>query len=150
MMAATNAENGVLCCRWPTVTTVAQKAFTWRLRVLPYHYSAFFDSHTYGCSVMRPLYFPFPGDVSTYYNNYQWMLGDALLVAPILSQGTSTLSAYFPQGVWYNLYNYSATDTSSGGQNITVQAHQPHCTVLSPLLCCLSLLSVLSDKTQEM
>ena len=72
---------------------------------------------------MRPLFFPFPGDESTYYNNYQWMLGDALLVAPILSQGTSTLSAYFPQGVWYNLYNFSAIDTSSGGQNITVQAY---------------------------
>ena len=100
---------------------MAQKVFTWRLRVLPYHYTAFFDSHTYGCSVMRPLFFLFPGDGSTYYNNYQWMLGDALLVAPILSQGTSTLSAYFPQGVWYNLYNYSAIDTSSGGQNITVQ-----------------------------
>ena len=111
-------------CRWPSVTTVAQKAFTWRLRVLPYHYTAFFDSHTYGCSVMRPLFFPFPGDASTYYNNYQWMLGDALLVAPILSQGTSTLSAYFPQGVWYNLYKHSTIDTSSGGQNITVQVRQ--------------------------
>ncbi len=70
---------------------------------------------------MRPLFFSFPGDPSTYYNNYQWMLGDALLVAPILSQGTSSLSAYFPQGVWYNLYNYTAIDTSSSGQNMTVQ-----------------------------
>jgi len=100
---------------------LAQKAYTWRLRVLPYHYTAFFDSHTYGCSVMRPLFFSFPGDPSTYYNNYQWMLGDALLVAPILSQGISSLSAYFPQGVWYNLYNYTAIDTSSSGQNMTVQ-----------------------------
>lgn len=52
------------------------------------------------------------------------MLGDALLVAPILSQGASTLSAYFPKGLWYNLYNYSTIDTSSGGQNITVQARR--------------------------
>lgn len=36
-------------------------------------------------------------------------------------QGITTLSAYFPQGVWYNLYNYSTIDTSSGGQNITVE-----------------------------
>ena len=99
---------------------LAQKAYTWRLRVLPYMYSAFFDSHTYGCSIMRPLLFSFPGDQSTYYNDFQWMLGDALLVAPVLSQGTSFVSAYFPQGVWYSLYNYSMIDTSSAAQNVSL------------------------------
>ena len=69
---------------------------------------------------MRPLFFSFPGDQSTYYNSFQWMLGDALLVAPVLSQGTSFVSAYFPQGVWYNLYNYSMIDTSSAAQNVSL------------------------------
>lgn len=106
--------------RWQSVTILAQKAYTWRLRVLPYMYTAFFDSHTYGCSIMRPLFFSFPGDQSTYYNDFQWMLGDALLVAPVLSQGTSFVSAYFPQGVWYSLYNYSMIDTSSAAQNVSL------------------------------
>ena len=102
------------------MTILAQKAYTWRLRALPYMYTAFFDSHTYGCSIMRPLFFSFPGDQSTYHNNFQWMLGDALLVAPVLSQGTSFVSAYFPQGVWYNLYNYTMIDTSRAAQNVSL------------------------------
>ena len=66
-----SAKEQNAACRWQSVTTLAQKAYTWRLRVLPYHYTAFFDSHTYGCSVMRPLFFAFPSDTATYYNNYQ-------------------------------------------------------------------------------
>ena len=31
----------------------------------------------------------------------QWMMGDALLVSPILYQGATSARAYFPQGTWY-------------------------------------------------
>ena len=44
-----------------------------------------------------------------------------LQVAPVLQQGTNSSSAYFPQGRWYNLYNYSLVDASSGGMTQTVQ-----------------------------
>lgn len=57
---------------------------------------------------MRPLFFSFPGDSTTYNIDQQWMLGDALMVAPIMTQGTSSTSAYFPSGVWYNLYDHTA------------------------------------------
>ena len=60
--------------------SVSQKAFQWRLRLLPYHYTAFYDAHTYGCPVMRPTFFSFPVDSSAYALDQQWMLGDALLV----------------------------------------------------------------------
>ena len=59
---------------------VSQKAFQWRLRLLPHHYTAFYDAHTYGCPVMRPTFFGFPGDLAALALDQQWMLGDALLV----------------------------------------------------------------------
>ena len=71
------------CCRlrrWPSVQTLAQKAFQWRLRMMPYHCTAFYDAHTIGCPVMRPTFFNFPGDPQAYSLDQQWMLGDALLV----------------------------------------------------------------------
>lgn len=47
--------------------------------------------------------------------------GDALLISPIVHKGANSTETYFPAGIWYNLYNYSTIDTSSGAKNITVQ-----------------------------
>lgn len=101
--------------------SMAQKAFSWRLRFTPYQYTAFYDAHTFGSAVMRPLFFSFPLDTPSYPIHLQWMLGDAIMIAPILFEGTNTTDAYFPPAVWYDVYNHSAIDTSSGGQYYTVK-----------------------------
>jgi hypothetical protein len=62
-------------CRWPLVTEVARKVLGWRLRLLPYTYSAFYDSHTLGCPVARPLFASFPADAATLRLREQWMMG---------------------------------------------------------------------------
>jgi alpha-glucosidase (family GH31 glycosyl hydrolase) len=103
------------------VAEVARKAYTWRLRALPYHYTAFYDAHTFGCSVMRPLFFSFPSDATSYAAGEQWMLGDALLVAPVLDQGATSVSVEFPPAVWYNLYDYSSITGGSGNQSLSVR-----------------------------
>ena len=82
---------------------------------MPYLYTAFFESHTFGCPLARPLFFGWPADQSTRTNTEQWMMGDALLVSPILYNGTTTARAYFPAGVWYNLYTGLVTDGGSTG-----------------------------------
>ena len=58
--------------RWPAVATVAKTSFSWRLRMLPYMYTAFHDAHVAGCPVARPLFLAFPADSSTRANNKQW------------------------------------------------------------------------------
>lgn len=129
--------------RWPTVAEIARKAFTWRLRVLPYLYTAFYDAHTFGCSVMRPLFFSFPSDAATYATDKQWMLGDALLVAPVLSQGATGVSVRFPQGVWYNLYDHTSIVGNGGNHSLMVSICQPSpCS--RPLFINLSWLTLLS------
>ena len=86
-----------------------------RYRLMPYLYTAFFESHTFGCPLARPLFFGWPFDVNTHANTEQWMMGDALLVSPILYEGTTTTRAYFPAGVWYNLYTGLAIDGGTEG-----------------------------------
>ncbi len=102
---------------------LTQKAYDWRLRAVPYHYTAFYDAHTNGCSVMRPLFFSWPSDTASLLIDRQWMLGDAIMVAPILLEGTDTVPAYFPAGKWYDLYNHSSIDTSAAAQHLPVMVN---------------------------
>jgi len=53
------------------------------------------------------------------------MLGDALMVAPVLDQGATSVTAYFPAGVWYSLYDFSAVDATGGGRQIAVPVRSP-------------------------
>ena len=101
------------------------------MRAVPYHYTAFYDAHTSGCSVMRPLFFGWPSDTASFLIDRQWMLGDAIMVAPILLQGTNTVPAYFPAGKWYDLYNHSSIDASAAPLHMSV--------MVSLVLCYLAL-----------
>ena len=64
--------------RWPVVAEVSRKVLGWRLKALPYLYSAFYDSHTFGCPIARPLWFNFPSDPATLRLQEQWMMGGHL------------------------------------------------------------------------
>jgi alpha-glucosidase (family GH31 glycosyl hydrolase) len=107
------------------VATAARKTFTTRYRLLPYLYTAHFDSNTYGCPVARPLFFAFPSDNSTRGINEQWMMGDALLVSPIMYESTSTANVYFPKGTWYDFYSGEVAGSATNGSWGTVTVSFP-------------------------
>ena len=54
-------------------------------------------------------------------NSQQWLLGDALLVSPVLAQNASSVAAYFPPGTWYSFYGGSAIEAPAQGATITLQ-----------------------------
>ena len=66
---------------------VSRKVLGWRLKALPYLYSAFYDSHTFGCPIARPLWFVFPTDSITLRLHEQWMMGE-----PSLPSGRERIS----------------------------------------------------------
>src|SRR5262249_29172017 len=47
---------------------------------------------------MRPLWFEYPMDESTYLIEDQFLVGRDLLVAPVVSQGATSRNVYFPDG----------------------------------------------------
>lgn len=55
---------------------VSRKVLGWRLKAMPYLYTAFYDSHTFGCPIARPLWFNFPTDSTTLRLQEQWMMGE--------------------------------------------------------------------------
>lgn len=58
-----------------------------RYQLLPYLYTAFQQAAVSGMPVARPLYFGFPDDDAARSNDRQWLLGDSLLVSPVLEPG---------------------------------------------------------------
>ncbi|WP_284646293.1 glycoside hydrolase family 31 protein [Paenibacillus silviterrae] len=80
-----------------------------RYRLLPYLYSLAYGAVLSGVPMMRPLFYEFPEDTATYGCDYQYMLGDGLLVAPIVEETevedlSATREIYLPSGEWIDYW----------------------------------------------
>jgi alpha-glucosidase len=74
-----------------------------RMRLLPYLYSTFWQSHRTGLPVIRPLVMEYPQDATTYTIEDQYFFGENLMVAPVLA-GTSR-DVYLPEGCWTDFWD---------------------------------------------
>ncbi|RCN51727.1 glycosyl hydrolase, family 31 [Ancylostoma caninum] len=88
---------------WPSVANAARIALGFRYKYLPYLYSLHYTAAVDGHTVIRPLFFEFPTDSTAMEIDHQFMWGSALMVAPALQQGVTSVHAYFPEDVWYSL-----------------------------------------------
>ncbi|WP_225845898.1 alpha-xylosidase [Streptomyces sp. HPF1205] len=79
------------------------RAFT-RLkhRLMPYLFGAARQAHEAGTPVMRAMPLEFPDDPACRPLDRQYMLGDDLLVAPVLTDD-GTVEYYVPAGTWTNV-----------------------------------------------
>ena len=72
-----------------------------KCRLMPYLFNAARQAHAQGFPVMRAMLLEFPGDPACDYLDRQYMLGDSLLVAPVLTADGS-VDYYLPPGCWTN------------------------------------------------
>jgi len=106
---------------WPSVTAAAKYALGIRYQILPYMYTLFYQAHTQGETVARSLWLNFPSDKDTFEIDAQFMLGSALLISPVLDPGATEVTAYFPQGLWYDFTSHElAVDASVSAQERTL------------------------------
>jgi alpha-glucosidase len=84
---------------------VCRKMIKLRQRLLPYLYSLFDECHRTGAPILRPLLFDYPADETTYTADDEFLLGDALLVAPITRPGIEHRHVYLPEGTWFHYYS---------------------------------------------
>ena len=84
----------------PDALNAIRAALDLRYRLLPYYYSLAHETAATGVPLMRPLVMEFPNDPHVANLSDQWMMGDALLAAPVLSPGGKR-SVYLPDDDWY-------------------------------------------------
>jgi alpha-glucosidase (family GH31 glycosyl hydrolase) len=71
-------------------------------RLAPYIWEQVQHSVATGDPIMRPLFFDFPEDAPGYTVRDEWMLGPAVLAAPMLTPGDRR-DVFLPSGVWYDV-----------------------------------------------
>lgn len=81
-----------------------------KCRLMPYYFAQAVKTHRTGIPMMRPMIMEFPEDLTAPYLDRQYMLGDALLVAPVFSEFGEAVY-YLPEGTWTHLL----TDKKTGG-----------------------------------
>ena len=85
--------------------SVCRKMIKLRQRLLPYLYSLFEECHRTGAPILRPLLFEYPDDETTYTMDDEFLLGNALLVAPITRPGIEHRHVYLPRGTWCHFWS---------------------------------------------
>jgi alpha-glucosidase (family GH31 glycosyl hydrolase) len=103
-----------------------------RYQILPYFYSLFYQASLSGAMVVRPLWATFPSDSIALTVQKQFMLGSALLVSPVVDEGMTTVSAYFPATVWYQ-YGLWQKDSVVGDTSIISSSSGVWKTLAAPL-----------------
>ena len=73
---------------------VCDSSFCYHLQLLPYLYSAFHEAHRTGMPVARPLFFAAPAEPQARKAEEQWLLGEAVLVSPVLRQGATEVGCH--------------------------------------------------------
>jgi alpha-glucosidase (family GH31 glycosyl hydrolase) len=87
--------------------------------LLPYFATYAAEAHRTGVPIMRHTMLEYPDDPRSYGAEYQYLLGEHLLVAPVIEQGATTRTLYLPQGEWVN---YWSGERYTGGRDVTVPA----------------------------
>ncbi|GGP27986.1 alpha-xylosidase [Silvimonas amylolytica] len=82
----------------------------WKSRLMPYLYDASVQA-TQGVPTLRAMMLEFPQDPACDYLDRQYMLGDALMVAPVFN-AAGHVDFYLPAGRWTHLF--SNTEAQGG------------------------------------
>jgi len=89
--------------------------------LMNYYYTLMYQASLspVGGMIWKPALFNYPADSNLWDDGDHavdnFMIGDALIVHPCLTQATLSISAYFPQDTWYDFYDGTLLNLPSNG-----------------------------------
>ena len=72
-----------------------------------------------GIPMVRALLLEFPNDTLTYSIKDEFLLGEELLIAPVVVKGVKSREVYFPTGEWLNVWS---NETIKGNRMLTINS----------------------------
>jgi alpha-glucosidase (family GH31 glycosyl hydrolase) len=87
--------------------------------LLPYFATYADEAHRTGIPIMRHTVLQYPEDPRSATAEYQYFLGNELLVAPVISPGAAQRTLYLPKGEWVDFWSGAFL---SGGRDVTVNS----------------------------
>ncbi|KAK1425658.1 hypothetical protein QVD17_21013 [Tagetes erecta] len=108
--------------QWKSVAKSAKNALGMRYKLLPYLYTLTYEAHTTGAPIARPVFFSFPNITKLYELSTQFLLGSSLLVSPVLDKHQTKISAMFPPGTWYNLFDLTRAVIAKETESFSLDA----------------------------
>ncbi|WP_051302720.1 glycoside hydrolase family 31 protein [Salibacterium aidingense] len=106
---------------YPEYIEPIKRLMDFRETIIPYLYQLMKDAHDYYKPMIRPMFYSFAHDENTFEESYQFMLGEQVLVAPVVEKGKEKIEVYLPDNEkgWYD---WHTGVYYSGGQTITTEA----------------------------
>ncbi len=100
---------------------IAEEYLRLRHRLIPYLYSASYDTTREGRALIEPMYYAYPSEKEAYKCKNQYFFGTELLVAPVTTPvkkgGLALTKVWLPKGHWTDIFT---GDEYTGGEVITM------------------------------
>ena len=100
-------------------TAIIKQYIELRYQLLPYLYDCFINEEQTGLPIMQPLVLQYEKDAKVKELNDEFMVGEQILVAPIVEQGKDYRAIYLPEGRWID---YWTGEEITGKQTILKEA----------------------------
>ncbi|KAH7056572.1 glycosyl hydrolases family 31-domain-containing protein [Linnemannia elongata] len=89
-------------------TTQIREAIRTRYTLLPFWYTLFQEASVEGTPIIRPMFTEFPEDEAVFGMDDQYMVGDAILVKPVVKSAVVRSNVYFAgKEKWFDIKDYS-------------------------------------------
>ncbi|MBA4138481.1 MAG: alpha-glucosidase [Opitutus sp.] len=102
---------------------IVRKFLKLRYALMPFLYTTIEEAHRTGVPLFRPLVLNFQHDPNTANLDDEFMVGDALLAAPVTRAAQREREVYLPDGVWFD---YWTGAQHRGGQTLRVEVPLDH------------------------
>ena len=86
--------------------SIYRKYVELRYSLLPYFYDLCRVCEQTGLPIIRPLVLHYENDINVRNMNDEFLVGESLLVAPVVDQGVRKRLVYLPEGVWYDYWTH--------------------------------------------
>jgi alpha-glucosidase len=88
----------------PETLDIYRRYVKLRYEWLPYFYDLFWEEQRTGAPILRPLAFHYPEEEAARTCNDEFLVGDRVLVAPVVQQGARRRMVWLPRGEWYDYW----------------------------------------------